>query len=61
MEFTAPKDLGFDETFERFNGKFLDETSYDTVVSSIGAEDRSSVDEQGMPSDARAGNSSVET
>tara|TARA_Y100001963_G_scaffold31351_1_gene43062 strand:- start:2113 stop:3114 length:1002 start_codon:yes stop_codon:yes gene_type:complete len=39
MEFTAPKDLGFDETFERFNGKFLDETSYDTVVSSIGVED----------------------
>ena len=25
----AEKDLGFKETFDKWNGKFLDETSYD--------------------------------
>ena len=39
MEFTANKDLGFKETFDKWNGKWLDETSYDTVISSIGVED----------------------
>ena len=26
------KDLGFKETYDKWNGKFLDETSYDTLV-----------------------------
>ena len=39
MEITANKDLGFKETFDKWNGKWLDETSYDTVVSSIGVKD----------------------
>ena len=39
MEFTARKDLGKKETHDQFNGKWLDETSYDDVVSSIGVED----------------------
>ena len=39
MEFTARKDLGKKETFDTWNGKWLDETSYDDVVSSIGVKD----------------------
>ena len=39
MEIIANKDLGFKETFDKWNGKWLDETSYDTVVSSIGVKD----------------------
>lgn len=39
MEFTARKDLGKKETHDQFNGKWLDESSYDDVVSSIGVED----------------------
>ena len=39
MEFTATKDLGFKETFKKWNGKYLTEDSYDTVISSIGVED----------------------
>ena len=35
MEFTARKDLGKKETHDQFNGKWLDETSYDDVVSSV--------------------------
>ena len=29
---TVTKDLGKKETFEAWNGKFLDETSYDQVI-----------------------------
>ena len=36
MEFTAELDLGWKATYDKWNGKFLDETSYDTVISSIG-------------------------
>lgn len=39
IEFTAEKDLGFKETFSQWNGKWLDETSYDKVISSIGVEE----------------------
>ena len=39
MEIIANKDLGFKETFDKWNGKWLDKTSYDTVVSSIGVKD----------------------
>ena len=39
MEIIANKDLGFKETFDKWNGKWLDETSYDTVVSSIGVKE----------------------
>jgi len=39
MEFTAKKDLGKKETHDQFNGKWLDESSYDDVVSSIGVKD----------------------
>ena len=39
MEFIARKDLGKKETHDQFNGKWLDETSYDDVVSSIGVKD----------------------
>ena len=35
MEFTAKTDLGFKETFDKWNGKYLNEDSYDTVISSI--------------------------
>lgn len=39
MEFTATRDLGKKETHEQFNGKWLDETAYTDVISSIGVED----------------------
>jgi len=35
MEYTATKDLGFKDTFKEWNGKYLTEDSYDTVISSI--------------------------
>lgn len=38
MEYIATKDLGFKPTFEKWNGKFLDETSYDEVITSKGAD-----------------------
>jgi len=38
MEYTATKDLGFKETFEKWNGKFLTEDSYDEVVTSKGVD-----------------------
>ena len=39
MEFTAKTDLGFKETFDKWNGKYLNEDSYDTVISSIDVKD----------------------
>jgi len=38
MEYTATKDLGFKETFDKWNGKFLTEESYDEVVTSKGVD-----------------------
>jgi len=38
MEYTATKDLGFKETFDKWNGKFLTEDSYDEVVTSKGVD-----------------------
>tara|TARA_B100000212_G_scaffold223840_1_gene169834 strand:+ start:1152 stop:2141 length:990 start_codon:yes stop_codon:yes gene_type:complete len=38
MEYTATKDLGFKETFEKWNGKYLTEDSYDEVVTSKGVD-----------------------
>jgi len=32
IKIVAHKDLGRKETFERWNGKFLDETAYDKVL-----------------------------
>tara|TARA_A100001388_G_C28742252_1_gene487508 strand:- start:350 stop:1348 length:999 start_codon:yes stop_codon:yes gene_type:complete len=40
MEFVAEKDLGYKETHEKFNGKWLDESDYDTLVSSIGVNEK---------------------
>tara|TARA_B100000963_G_scaffold195085_1_gene169729 strand:- start:15881 stop:16879 length:999 start_codon:yes stop_codon:yes gene_type:complete len=40
MEFVAEKDLGYKETHEQFNGKWLDESDYDTLVSSIGVNEK---------------------
>ena len=37
MEFITKVDHGQKETFDKWNGKFLDETSYDTVVHSRGS------------------------
>ena len=39
MEFTANIDLGWKETYDKWNGKYLTEDSYDKVVSSIGVKD----------------------
>ena len=39
MEFVAKVDHGFKETFDKWNGKFLKEDSYDEVISSIGVKD----------------------
>ena len=38
MEYTATKDLGFKETFDKWNGKFLTEDSYDEVITSKGVD-----------------------
>ena len=38
MEYTATKDLGFKETFDKWNGKYLTEDSYDEVVTSKGVD-----------------------
>jgi hypothetical protein len=35
MEYTTTTDLGFKDTFKKWNGKYLTEDSYDTVISSI--------------------------
>ena len=40
MEFVAEKDLGYKETHEQFNGKWLDESDYDTLISSIGVNEK---------------------
>ena len=40
MEFVAEKDLGYKETHEKFNGKWLDESDYDTLISSIGVNEK---------------------
>ena len=39
MEFVAKVDHGFKETFDKWNGKFLKEDSYDEVISSIGVKE----------------------
>ena len=40
MEFVAEKDLGYKETHEQFNGKWLNESDYDTLISSIGVNEK---------------------
>ena len=39
MEFTTTIDHGFKETYDKWNGKYLTEDSYDNVVSSLGVKD----------------------
>ena len=39
MEFTANYDLGFKEAWNKWNGRWLDETAYDQVISSIGVKE----------------------
>ena len=40
MEFIAKVDHGQKETHEKWNGKFLDKSSYDEVISSIGVDEK---------------------
>ena len=40
MEFIAKVDHGLKETHEKWNGKFLDKSSYDEVISSIGVDEK---------------------
>ena len=40
MEFIAKVDHGQKETHEKWNGKFLDKSSYDDVISSIGVDEK---------------------
>jgi len=39
LEFTTTIDHGFKETYDKWNGKYLTEDSYDNVVSSLGVKD----------------------
>ena len=40
MEFIAKVDHGQKETHDKWNGKFLDKSSYDEVISSIGVDEK---------------------